>query len=185
MLSFSRKTRSRIILMMTLLLVASLVALVFATNARRRPATQETASQSKRPRARSTPRFETAVPEVEIVSATVQGDVDAIDANGAILNIEVRNNTNKPVTYFRIVSGESGVTTDGGLNSDIPEVILPPYGTTTVRDPMATVTEGDPLKVTAVEFAGGEARGPDRNWIAIERASDKKERARRDKGGQP
>jgi hypothetical protein len=171
--------------MTTLLLVASLVALVFATNARRRPVTQDAASQSKRPRARSTPRFETAVPEVEIISATVQGDIDATDANGAILNIEVRNNTSKPVTYFRIVSGESGVTTDGGINSDIPKVILPPHGTTTVRYPMANMAEGDPLRVTAVEFADGEARGPDKSWIAIERASDKKERARREKGEQP
>lgn len=142
---------------------------------------QEATGHPKKRRAHSIPHLETEVPEVEIVSATIEGDIDRTDASGAVLNFQVRNNTNKSVTYIRFVSGESGVTADGGVASDPPQEILAPYGTLTMRYPMANILEGDPLRITAVEFSDGEGKGPDKSWIAIERAADKKQRERIEK----
>lgn len=142
---------------------------------------QEATGHPKKQRARTVPHLETEVPEVEIISATIEGDIEKTDASGAVLNFQVRNNTNRSVTYIRFVAGESGVTADGGVASDTPQEILAPHGTLTMRYPMANILEGDPLKITAVEFSDGESKGPDKSWIAIERAADKKQRERIEK----
>lgn len=148
-----------------LIVAASATALqAYKANNRRQQAT------AKKNRLRTVPQLRSVVAQMEIVSASIEGNPND---SGAMLVVTVRNNSNQGVTSYRLVSGDFATGSEGGVESDPPKVVVPEHGTDTLTIPIGNMVEGEPLVVSAAVFEDGTEVGTPfaRNLIRHERKS--------------
>jgi hypothetical protein len=100
------------------------------------------------------PKVISKVKDLEVINTTLkrQGEPSAVVA------IEIRNNSDKPIIAIAIESGDeqdaSGVSLDGFKGGDEPpSIILPPHGTITMEMEVSNLLPDKPLKVGGVMYA--------------------------------
>jgi hypothetical protein len=135
--------KRRPIFFLVILMLLALSVFAYSTVTKR---TQEDAAAQKlkvRPRAKSIPDTTSTVPGLEIVSTQQEND---------ILQVTIKNNTDKGVTAFRLSASEFSTGLDGGVTSDPPSVVIPRHETTKIEFALSNLYEGEPLVLTAADF---------------------------------
>lgn len=124
------------------------------------PKLQNSGKQEAKNRVTEVPKIISKVKDLEVISTTIkrQGEPSAVVA------IEIRNNSEKPIIAIAIESGNdkdaSGVSTDGFKEGDEPpSVILPPHGSIIMEMAVDNLMPGKPLKIAGVMYADGSDEG--------------------------
>jgi hypothetical protein len=100
------------------------------------------------------PKIISKVKNLEVISTAIKRQGEP----SAVVVIEIRNNSDKPIIAIAIESGDekdaAGVSTDGFKSGDEPpSIILPPHGTITMEMPLSNLLPGKPLKIAGVMYA--------------------------------
>jgi hypothetical protein len=106
------------------------------------------------------PKVISKVKDLEVISTAIERQGEP----GAVVAIEIRNNSDKPIIAIAIESGDekdaAGVSTDGFKSGDEPPaVILQPHGTITMKIALSNLLPGKPLKISGVMYADGTEDG--------------------------
>lgn len=133
------------------------------------------------------PKIISKVKNVEVLSTAIKGEGTA----SAVVAIEIRNNSDKPIIAIAIESGDgkdaSGVSTEGFKGGDEPpSVVLQPQGTIIMEMPVSNLLPGKPLKIAGVMYADGTEDGDEITIKTIRGHRDKaKAEGPAKKGGLP
>lgn len=79
------------------------------------------------------------------------------------VEVEIFNNSAKPVMAVDLVAGEGAITRNGLSDEENPIVVIEPFGTTTIMMSFGEMTPGAPLVVSAVTYADGSEEGDERS----------------------
>lgn len=106
------------------------------------------------------PKVISKVKDLEVISTTIKRQ----DEPDAVVAIEIRNNSDKPIIAIAVESGDekdaSGISTDGFRGEDQPpSVILPPHGTIVMEMTVGNLLPGKPLKIAGVMYLDGTEDG--------------------------
>ncbi len=109
---------------------------------------------------RELPAVESHIERLEIVSKKLKGK----ERPDTVVEIEVRNNSDKPVIAFTVESGTpedaAGITVNGFNDGDVPPtVVIEPHGSKTVLFPLSNVKPGFPIKISGVMYEDGTQDG--------------------------
>ena len=132
------------------------------------------------------PKIISKVKTLEVVGVYV----DNRNEETAVIVIEVRNNSEKPIVALAVESGNekdsSGVSTNGFRNGDEPPaVILEPHETLKVRMPLSYVWPGTPVKVGAVMYLDGTEEGDEVTLGTLRRQKAHKKESKKGSASQP
>lgn len=167
----SKTVKSNHLLRVSVLFIAVGTLLVGAAAIRR---DNRNSPSSQRQRARAVPSFFSLVPDMEIVSTHIEEhpQVDIAD-----LIVTVRNKSQKGVTGYRVTSGDFGTGLDGGMDKEVPTVVIEPGGIDTVKIPLSNLSEDQPLVLSAAFFADGSEQGTEatKSLMRSQRKSFKEE----------
>lgn len=144
----------RVILVCAGLLIVASVVTAGAFNARRqRP------SQKPQKKVLTLPPVISHVPKLRIANVNVENP----GTPEARAVIEILNTSHLAVMSVEISTknkGDSGGVNSDGLNDpDNPRVVIPPFGTTTLRMNFSEMIPDAPLVISAAEFADGTEEG--------------------------
>lgn len=106
------------------------------------------------------PKLISKVKKLEIVSAKISGEGEP----GAVVSVEVKNNSDLAVTYFALTNGtiktsEYGVSRDGLDVPGAPQVVIEPYGTATLNMSLISLDGKYPIVLSAAGFIDGAEEG--------------------------
>jgi hypothetical protein len=151
----SLKRLPNFILTWVVALVAIITSMIVAS-----PELRSSGKQQEAKRVAVVPKVISKVKDLEVISTSLKRQ----DEPSAVVAIEIRNNSDKPIIAIAIESGDekdaSGVSTDGFKGGDEPpSVILPAHGTITMEMAVGSLLPGKPLKIAGVMYADGTEDG--------------------------
>lgn len=147
----SPKKLPNYILIWVIALVAIATLMIIASPKLRNPGKQQEKNQVI-----DVPKVISKVEHLEVISTTIKRQGEP----GAVVAIEILNNSEKPIIAIAIESGDekdaSGASTDGFKDgNEPPSIILPPHGTIIIEMAVSNLLHGKPLKVAGVMYADG------------------------------
>jgi hypothetical protein len=105
------------------------------------------------------PKVISKVKNLEVVGVSVRRE----DEPTAVLAVEIRNNSDKPVVAVTLESGDeqhaSGIDINGDTGDAPPETVIEPGGVRTVELPLSDIRENNLVKVGGAIFADGSEDG--------------------------
>jgi NAD(P)H-hydrate repair Nnr-like enzyme with NAD(P)H-hydrate epimerase domain len=138
------------ILTWIVVLVAVTTLMIIASPKLRSSAQQ----QQETKRVTVVPKVISKVKDLEVIGTTIKRQ----DEPSAVVAIDIRNNSDKPIIAIAIESGDekdaAGVSTDGFKGGEEPpSIVLPAHGTITMEIAVSNLLPGKPLKIAGVMYA--------------------------------
>ena len=113
------------------------------------------------------------VKTLEVVNAKLKG----AGTHDAIVEIEIKNNSPKPIIAVAIESGDkkdaSGTTLNGFNEGDVPpNIVVKPFEVFQMYFSLANVRQGHPIRIGGVVYADGMEEGDEITLGTIRRQRD-------------
>jgi hypothetical protein len=169
------------ILIWVIALVAIATLMIIASPKLRKPGEQQEKNQVV-----DVPKVISKIKHLEVISTTVKREGEP----GAVVAIEILNNSEKPIIAIAIESGDekdaSGINKNGFRDGQPPLVVIEPYGTITMEMAISNLLPGKPLKIAGVIYADDSEAGEEAALGTMHRQrAHKKDKASTDNGGTP